>query len=168
MANWGLWGCSRALTWLFWTTTGNEVCFSVIMMGLSNLVASTMSISKLKLRGRCVFADHTKMQKSPFWCPTPSSLLGNLCVYHVFYHKHHNQLVCSQPCWWTLDSKERKKRFSTYHTSALLLRQARVTKNCHFSRLGTRNYGRLWPFKKKVENQSSLGLTKLKVKLWLI
>ena len=111
MANWGLWGCSRALTWLFWTTTGNEVCFSVIMMGLSNLVASKMSISKLKLRGRCVFADHTKMQKSPFWCPTPSSLLGNLCVYHVFYHKHHNQLVCSQPCWWTLDSKERKKGF---------------------------------------------------------
>ena len=110
MANWGLWGCSRALTWLFWTTTGNEVCFSVIMMGLSNLVASKMSISKLKQRGRYIFADHTKMQKSPFWCPTPSSLLGNLCVYHVFYHKHHNQLVCSQPCWWTLDSKEIKKK----------------------------------------------------------
>ena len=30
-----------------------------------------------------------------------------------------------------------------------------VTKNCHFWRLGTRNYGRLWPFKKKVKNQSS-------------
>ena len=74
-------------------------------------------------------------------------LVVTLTESDVFYHKHHNQLVCSQP-WRTLDLKNDVSHECT---------QSRGHKKLSLFRLGTRNYGRLWPFKKKVENQSSSG-----------